>query len=156
MLYRYKFILKQCLWNFSFKFPALNSSWRQSCSTVLYNLPLKEKKHCLKKGHPPNFVKLKDHLLIASVFVKFGLQMPWLCRYAGDKTYLCVLLFRYTMCFFNLNLRLDVVLKNMNLKLKDVTYQNVLVSDTVVNANFIVSIQRPKRVLCHCPRFIYF
>ena len=60
------------------------------------------------------------------------------------------------MCFFNLNLRLDVVLKNMNLKLKDWIYQNVLINDTVVNADFMVNIQRPKKVLCHCPCFIYF
>ena len=117
----------------------------------------KREKILLKERPSPKFCKTeKDHLLIVSVFGKFGLQMPWLCKYAGDKTYICVLLFRYTMCFFNLNLRLDVVLKNMNLKLKDWIYQNVLINDTVVNADFMVNIQRPKKVLCHCPCFIYF
>lgn len=34
-------------------------------------------------------------------------------------------------------------LKNMKQKLKDLIYQNVLINDTVVNANFMVSIKIP-------------
>ena len=40
---------------------------------------------------------------------------------------------------------MGVVLKNMQSKLKDSIYQNVLINDTVVNANFMVSIKRPKK-----------
>lgn len=35
-----------------------------------------------------------------------------------------------------------VVLKNLKLKLKDLIYQNVMINDTVVNANFMANTEK--------------
>lgn len=40
---------------------------------------------------------------------------------------------------------MGIVLKNMESKLKDLIYQNVLINDTVINANFMVNTKRPKK-----------
>lgn len=36
------------------------------------------------------------------------------------------------------------VLKNIKLKVKDLIYQNMLINETVANANFMVNTKRPK------------
>lgn len=57
---------------------------------------------------------------------------------------MCKVLFKQVMCSFNLNLHIliymCVVLKN--LKLKDLIYQNVMINDTVVNANFMANTEK--------------
>lgn len=49
---------------------------------------------------------------------------------------------------------MGVVLKNMKSKLKDLIYQNMLINDTGINANFMVSTKRQKK--SSLPLFMFY